>query len=213
MLSNRWHVQLGEGGRRMTDSQVKAAAARNWIDAETPVRKPQSPVWTKLGDAAPAKRITEERVPDDVDIDTSAMILLSGQFEVVDDSAAPSKAELASARPPRLAAKLFALAIVMLAGGGLLARRHVPKVDAELDALVAAMRPAPMPTPTPVPPVAASPAPSTTPVAMTVTSAATLTVVPKMHAPTPRMREPSSPPATKPVAKVTTKSKRPTPRH
>jgi hypothetical protein len=193
-LSNRWHVQLGEGGRRMTDSQVNAAAARSWIDAETPVRKPQSSEWTKLGDVAPAKRITEEPV---ADIDTSAMILVSGQFEVVDDEASPSKEELASARPPRLAPKLFALAVVLLAGGGLLARGRVPKLDAELDAMVAAMRPAPVPTVNHSP---AAPAPAPTPIAMTVTSSATIAIVPKMRAPAPKMPEPSPPKTSEPPA-------------
>lgn len=184
LLSSRWYVQLGEGARRMTDSQVHAAVARCWIDAETPVRKPQSSEWTKLGDAAPANRITEEHVPEDVD--TSAMILLSGEFEVVDEREAP---------PPRLFRKSFALAIVMLAGGALLARGHVPKLDAELDSLAAAMRPAPLPEPVPPPAVTtATPAP---PEPVTVTSAATMTIVPKMRAPAPKTRA-----VTKPKAKA-----------
>lgn len=186
-LSNRWHVQLGEGGRRMTDSQVKAAAARCWIDEETPVRKPQSSEWTKLGDVAPAKRIAKE---DSVaeDITTSGMILTSGEFELVDDDASPSKEELKSARPPRPAPKLFVLAIAMLAGGAVLARHRIPKLDAELDALVTAMRPAPLPTPMSTPvsaPAARAPAP------VSVTSSATLAIVPKMPAPAPKMREPT----------------------
>lgn len=202
MWSNCWHVKLGEGGRRMTDSQISAAAARCWIDAETPVRGPASNEWTKLGDAAPAKRITEE-----ADIDTSAMILLSGEFEIVDDQGAPSKEELASARPPRLAPKLFVAALAMLAGGGALAHRYVPRFDAEVASIVAAMRPAPMPMPatpaTPAKPAkpatsAASPAPTpAVPVAMSVTSSATLAIVPKMIAPARKMREPSAPPAAK----------------
>jgi hypothetical protein len=192
-LSGRWHVKLGEGGRRMTDSQVTAAAARCWIDAETPVRRPQSSEWTKLGDVAPAKRITEERITDDRgDTETSAMILVSGEFEVVDDPSSPTKDELAAARPRRLSPTLFALAVAMLAGGALLARRHVPIVSDELDAIAAAVRPAPTPTPTPAP--APAPAPRT-PLATTAIASATLAIVPKMHAPAPKMREPSAPPA------------------
>jgi hypothetical protein len=194
LLSNRWHVQLGEGGRRMTDSQIKVAAERCWIDAETPVRKPQSSEWTKLGDAAPARRITAERAAVETDIDTSAMILLSGEFEVVSDEDAPTSDELRAARPPRLAPKLFALALVLLAGGGLLAHRYVPRFDAELQSIMAAMRPAPLPTAAPAastPP--ANAAPST--VVATVTSSATLVIVPKMQTPAPKMRAPVAPPA------------------
>jgi hypothetical protein len=189
LLSNRWHVQLGEGGRRMTDSQIKVAAERCWIDAETPVRKPQSSEWTKLGDVAPVKRIVKER--DDVrradsDIDTSAMILLSGEFEVVGDGDAPTREELRAARPPRLAPKMFALALVLLAGGGLLAHRYVPRFDAELHSIASAMRPAPLPTPAAVAPspAAAKPAPSA--VVASVTSSATLVIVPKMQTPAPK---------------------------
>jgi hypothetical protein len=218
-LSNRWHVQLGEGGRRMTDSQVKAAAARCWIDAETPVRKPQSSEWTKLGDVAPAKRMAkEESVSNEEtaaeDITTSGMILTSGEFELVDDDAAPSKEELKAARPPRLAPKLFVVALAMLAGGAVLARRHIPKLDAELDAIVTAMRPAPMPTSTPTPAAVAPTAPAAVaPTPMTVSSTATLVIVPKMRAPAIKMREPSPPPAKKTPKAATVTHKRGTSRH
>jgi hypothetical protein len=179
----------------MTDSQISAAAARCWIDAETPVRRPKSNEWTKLGDAAPAKRISEE-----ADIETSAMILLSGEFELVTDEDAPSKDELASARPPRLAPKLFVAALAVLAGGGVLAHRYVPRFDAEVASIVAAMRPAPMPTPAAVPV-------TPTPVPMTVASSATLAIVPKMIAPAPKMREPSAPPAPPPATKKASSAK------
>lgn len=183
MLSNCWHVRLGEGARRMTDSQVHAAAARCWIDKETPVRKPRTSEWTKLGDAAPAKRIAEERVI--ADIDTSAMILVSGEFELVEDGEAPTRAELASARPPSLAPKLFLLGLAMLAGGLFVARAHFPRLDAELHSLAAAVEPAPIPVP--------APAPAPVAVATKVTSSATLTHVPKMPAPVTKMREPVPP--------------------
>jgi hypothetical protein len=209
MWSNCWHVKLGEGGRRMTDSQIGAAAARCWIDAETPVRRPRSSEWTKLGDAAPAPRIVDEPA-DEKDIDTSAMILLSGEFEIVDDERAPSKEELAAARPPRIAPKLFVVALAMLAGGGLLARGHVPKLDAELDAIVTAMRPAPLPTPAATPPAMTAAAPA----AITVTSSASLAVVPKMRAPVPKMREPATmKPESKPVVSAKAKAKSRTRRH
>ena len=136
-LSSRWHVQLGEGGRRMTDSQVKAAAARCWIDAETPVRKPQSSEWTKLGDVAPAKRIAKEdsdTAAGAEDITTSGMILTSGEFELVDDDASPNGPDAKPARSSRLAPKLFVLAVAILAGGAVLARHRIPKIDAELAA-------------------------------------------------------------------------------
>lgn len=215
-LSNRWHVQLGEGGRRMTDSQVKAAAARCWIDEETPVRKPQSSEWTKLGDVAPAKRIEREEIEraEDAaeDITTSGMILTSGEFELVDDDSSPSREELRAARPKRLAPKLFVLAIAMLAGGAVLARHRIPKLDAELDALVTAMRPAPLPTPS-VPAVAVQ-----APTPITVTSSATLAVVPKMPAPAPKMREPTRVPEppqkpTKAASTAKPKAKRPALKH
>lgn len=205
-LSNCWHVQLGEGGRRMTDSQVKAAAARCWIDEETPVRKPQSSEWTKLGDVVATKRMAHDAQEECAaeDITTSGMILTSGEFELVDDDGAPRDEELAPARPSRLAPKLFVLAIAMLAGGAVLARHRIPKLDAELDALVTAMRPAPLPAPTPTTPAVAVQAPPPSPSPVTVTSSATLAVVPKMPAPTPKMREPTRAPepAKKPKAKV-----------
>jgi hypothetical protein len=191
----------------MTDSQIGAAAARCWIDAETPVRRPRSNEWTKLGEVAPAERIVEDK-----DIDTSAMILLSGEFEIVDDDAAPSKDELATARPPRLAPKLFVVALAMLAGGGLLARGRVPRLDAEVDAIVSAMRPAPLPTPTHVAAIPAAAAPVAAPAPMTVTSSASLTLVPKMPAPVPKMREPARM-EPKPVVSAKAKAKSHTRRH
>ena len=101
MFSHSWHVRLGEGGRRMTDSQVEAAVARCWIDETTDVRKPGAASWGKLADVVPTKkrRITEEPVivGDDVaasppaDLETSAMVVLSGEFEIISE-APPMKA-------------------------------------------------------------------------------------------------------------------------
>lgn len=205
MVVSLWHVRLGEGGRLMTNSQVGAAVARCWIDEETQVRRPRSAEWTTLKDAVPAKekrRITEEPVMVE-NIETSGMLLLSGEYEVVSDDGPPT-------RPSRMAPKLLAAAVLALAGGGYWAHRHPSVLDGKLHAMTAAMsaigsdlapaapaKPAPVATPEPAP--------------IVVSSSSTIALVPKMRAPTPppprAMPEPSPPPPVPMKAKATAKHK------
>jgi hypothetical protein len=209
MWSDRWCVRLGEGGRLMTQSQIGAAAARCWIDPETPVLEPGAESWRTLRDALPEKcRVTEERVvhaPPRADLTTSAITILSGEFEVISDSKASAKApakapvqrppstrstrltkeELRAARPPSLAPKMAALLLVLLASGGLLARRYDPNFDGHArDAMAAIGNVREMvQSPKTDPPVTAVPAPPAT----------APRVVPPAADTTPKMREPCAP--------------------
>jgi hypothetical protein len=240
----------------MSTSQIGAAVARCWIDEETHVRKPRSSDWTKLGDAVPDKkerRLTEEPVATDIrgDVETSAMLILSGEYEVVSDTkkkeletsamvilsgeyevvsqkddqkddAPLTKEELSSARPPRVGRKIFALAVLLVAGGSFAAHRYVPGFDARVHAMTttamsslrADLGPAPTKTAPPSTPVVASPPPVATPAppvvapapSIVVSGSATTYIVPKMRAPTP---PPPLPP--EPAPKVAAKSPTPSP--
>jgi hypothetical protein len=185
MARDRWHVRLGEGDRFMTNSQVHAAAARCWIDEETHVRKPGTSTWTTLKKAVPEKRrITKERVVGE--IGTSAITILSGEYEVLSVSPVSretplTKEELKAARPPRLAPRLVAFALLVLVGGALLARRYVPTLETRLRSTVATTSAVPTPATAAPPPAPVAPVV----VAASPTPAAPVVVIPKMRAPSP----------------------------
>jgi len=118
-MRSRWQVQLGEGARLMTDSQIDAALTRRWIDPTTPACEPGSDVWTTLGEAA-----------------KDTIKLISGEYELIDSDGPLTKKELAAARPKSLAPLYFFLSLALLAGATSIARREVPDFDGRVsDAL------------------------------------------------------------------------------